>query len=46
MVVAVLVGAGFFWVIFRTDFGVKLRAVIRNRDMASALGSTPDASTR
>ena len=37
MVVAVLVGAGFFWVIFRTDFGVKLRAVIRNRDMASAL---------
>jgi urea ABC transporter permease protein UrtB len=38
MGVAVLVGSGFFWVIFRTDFGVKLRAVIRNREMASALG--------
>jgi len=38
MGVAILVGVGFFWVIFRTDFGVKLRAVIRNRDMASALG--------
>jgi branched-subunit amino acid ABC-type transport system permease component len=38
MLVALLVGVGFFWVIFRTDFGVKLRAVIRNREMASALG--------
>jgi len=38
MVMAVLVGVGFFWVVFRTDFGVKLRAVIHNREMAGALG--------
>jgi urea ABC transporter permease protein UrtB len=38
MLMAVLVGAGFYWVLFRSDFGVKLRAVIRNRDMATALG--------
>ena len=38
MTMAVLIGAGFFWIVFRTDFGVKLRAVIRNRDIASALG--------
>ncbi len=38
MVMALLVGAGFYWIVFRSDFGVKLRAVIRNREMASALG--------
>jgi branched-subunit amino acid ABC-type transport system permease component len=38
MVMAVLVGAAFYWALFRTDFGVKLRAVIRNREMATALG--------
>jgi urea transport system permease protein len=38
MVMAVLVGIAFFWIVFRSDFGVKLRAVIHNRDMAGALG--------
>ena len=28
MAMAVLVGGGFFWIVFRSDFGVKLRAVI------------------
>ncbi len=38
MVMAVLVGIAFFWIVFRSDFGVKLRAVIHNRSMAGALG--------
>lgn len=38
MAVAVVVGMGFFALIYRSDFGVKLRAVIFNRDMARAMG--------
>jgi urea ABC transporter permease protein UrtB len=38
MAMAVLVGAAYFFVIYRSDFGVKLRSVIENRDMATALG--------
>lgn len=35
---AVVIGVGFLWVVFRSDFGVRLRAVIQNREIASALG--------
>jgi branched-subunit amino acid ABC-type transport system permease component len=35
---AVLIGAAFLWVVFRSDFGVRLRAVIQNREIATALG--------
>lgn len=38
MAMALLIGAAYFLVIFRSDFGVKLRAVIEKRDMATALG--------
>jgi urea ABC transporter permease protein UrtB len=38
ILLAILVGMGFLWVVFRSDFGVRLRAVIQNRDIAGALG--------
>lgn len=38
VLVAIVVGAAFFAVIYRSDFGVKLRAVIHNRSMARAIG--------
>jgi urea transport system permease protein len=38
MAVAVAVAVGFFALVYRSDFGVKLRAVIFNRDMARSMG--------
>ncbi|TAK01175.1 MAG: branched-chain amino acid ABC transporter permease, partial [Chloroflexota bacterium] len=38
MAMAVAVAVAFFLWVYRSDFGVKLRAVIYNRDMAGAIG--------
>jgi branched-chain amino acid transport system permease protein/urea transport system permease protein len=38
MVMAVVVAVAFLLWVYRSDFGVKLRAVIFNRDMAGAIG--------
>jgi urea transport system permease protein len=38
IVLAALMMTGTFYLLFRTDFGLKVRAVRRNRDMSSCLG--------